>query len=205
MWFFRGLCGTKTTMLFYILSDHCEILGVIRHNRYLDLGNGSNKFGKHWYMGSKNHYMNFIDCTNNLTNLKMWTSQHGHDGEEAIQPDSLETICSTRWLTRLSAVFGTNSLKTWAPEGRGRGSWPHPGFWNFQKKGRFLSFEWEKLNLTTFDSPGNNLEKSRVTPPWKKSFRRPCLQIPRFILVLQAVNVSWAAYCFASPNHLALR
>jgi len=34
----------------------------------------------------------------------MGTSQHGHDGEEAIQPDSLETVCPARWLTRLSAV-----------------------------------------------------------------------------------------------------
>jgi len=24
------------------MSDHCEILWVIRHSRYLDLGNGSN-------------------------------------------------------------------------------------------------------------------------------------------------------------------
>jgi len=39
--------------------------------------------------------MNFIDCTHNLTSSKMCTSQdHGRDGgEEAIQPDSLETIC----------------------------------------------------------------------------------------------------------------
>jgi len=30
-------------MLFCNLRDHCEILRVIRHNRYLDLGNGLNK------------------------------------------------------------------------------------------------------------------------------------------------------------------
>ena len=29
------------------MSDHCELLRVIRHNRCLDLGNGSNKFGNH--------------------------------------------------------------------------------------------------------------------------------------------------------------
>jgi len=29
------------------MSDHCEILRIVRHNRYLDLGNGSNKFGNH--------------------------------------------------------------------------------------------------------------------------------------------------------------
>jgi len=31
--------------LFYIVSDHCEILRVIRHNRYLDLGNGRTSLG----------------------------------------------------------------------------------------------------------------------------------------------------------------
>jgi len=35
-------------MFFYIMSDHCEILWVIRHSCYLDLGNSSNKFGNHW-------------------------------------------------------------------------------------------------------------------------------------------------------------
>jgi len=47
MRFFGGTRRTKTTMLFCIMSDHCEILRVIRHNRYLDLGNGWNKFGNH--------------------------------------------------------------------------------------------------------------------------------------------------------------
>ena len=28
-----------------------HIEGNLRHNCYLDLGNGSNKFGKHWSMG----------------------------------------------------------------------------------------------------------------------------------------------------------
>jgi len=35
----------------------------------------------------------------------MYTSQHGRDGEETIQPDSLEAICHTRWSTRPSAVI----------------------------------------------------------------------------------------------------
>jgi len=43
-------------------------------------------------------YMNFIDCTHNLTNFKMCTSQHRYDDEETIQPDSLR-------------LFGTNSLQ----------------------------------------------------------------------------------------------
>jgi len=45
MQFFEGQCGTKSTMFFYIMSDHCKILWVIRHNHYLDLGNGLKKFG----------------------------------------------------------------------------------------------------------------------------------------------------------------
>ena len=36
-------------MLFCIVSDHCEILRVIRHNRYLDQGNDSKVFGNHWF------------------------------------------------------------------------------------------------------------------------------------------------------------
>ena len=35
----------------------------------------------------------------------MCTSQYVHESEEAIQLDSLETNCSTRWLTRLFAVI----------------------------------------------------------------------------------------------------
>jgi len=59
------------------------------------------------YMGSENHIHQFdrVDGKHNLTrfkSVKVCTSQHGH-GEEVIQPDSLETICPTRCLTRLSA------------------------------------------------------------------------------------------------------
>jgi len=32
---------------FYIMSDHCKILWVIRPNHYLNLGNGSKTFGNH--------------------------------------------------------------------------------------------------------------------------------------------------------------
>ena len=44
-----GSNAEPKTMLFfiYIMSDNCEILRVLRCNRYLDLGNGSNKFGNH--------------------------------------------------------------------------------------------------------------------------------------------------------------
>jgi len=42
------------------MNNHCEMLGVIRHNRYLDLGNGSNKFGNHWF---KECYKNNHFCT----------------------------------------------------------------------------------------------------------------------------------------------
>jgi len=30
------------------MSDHCDILWVIRPNCYLDLGNGSKNFRNHW-------------------------------------------------------------------------------------------------------------------------------------------------------------
>ena len=47
----RQLPSPKLTkkMLLYIMSDYCEILRVIRHNRYLHLGNGLNKFGNHCF------------------------------------------------------------------------------------------------------------------------------------------------------------
>jgi len=38
----------KATMLFYIMKNHSQVLRAITHNRYLDLGNGSNKLGNHW-------------------------------------------------------------------------------------------------------------------------------------------------------------
>jgi len=38
-------------MLLHIMSNHCEILRVVRHNRYLHLGNSMNKFGNHWGKG----------------------------------------------------------------------------------------------------------------------------------------------------------
>jgi len=31
------------------MSDNCEILRVIKHNRYLDWGNSSKVFGNHWF------------------------------------------------------------------------------------------------------------------------------------------------------------
>jgi len=36
-------------MLFCVMSDHCQILRVIRNNRYLDKGNGSKAFGNNWF------------------------------------------------------------------------------------------------------------------------------------------------------------
>ena len=38
------------------MSNHCEILRVIRHNRHLDLGNGLNKFGNQWFTWQKTRY-----------------------------------------------------------------------------------------------------------------------------------------------------
>jgi len=49
----------------------------------------------------------------------------------------------------------------------------------FGKNGCFLSFEWVKRNFTTLPplekSFWLSLETFAVGPPWKKSFRRPCL------------------------------
>jgi len=57
-------------------------------------------------MGTKHKYeLHRLCSVHNLISLKMCASQHVHDGEEAIQLDSLETIFLTRWLTRLSAVI----------------------------------------------------------------------------------------------------
>ena len=49
MRFFWGERGTKTTMLFCIMNDHCEISRVIKYNRCRDLGNASKKFRNHWF------------------------------------------------------------------------------------------------------------------------------------------------------------
>ena len=59
-----------------------------------------------------------------------------------------------------------------------------PGFWNlaffykiFNKKGCFLTFDWEKWNFTTFPAPKillDSLEKS-ATAPLKKSLPTPML------------------------------
>jgi len=42
-----GNAKPRNTTLFCTMSDHCEMLGVIRHDRYFDLGNGLKNFGKH--------------------------------------------------------------------------------------------------------------------------------------------------------------
>jgi len=46
------------------MSDHCEILQVIRPNRYLDLGNGSQKLGNHC---SRSCLVVFMKCHNTWT------------------------------------------------------------------------------------------------------------------------------------------
>ena len=40
-------------------------------------------------------YGAYVGNTHDLIGLKMCTLQHGHDGKEEIQTDSLETICPT--------------------------------------------------------------------------------------------------------------
>ena len=46
MQFFGGTAEPKCCC---IMSDNCEILRVIGHNRYLDWGNSSKVFGNHWF------------------------------------------------------------------------------------------------------------------------------------------------------------
>ena len=48
MRFFGQKRRSKITILFCIMSNHCDLLRVIRHNRYLDLGKGTNKVRNHW-------------------------------------------------------------------------------------------------------------------------------------------------------------
>jgi len=43
-------------------------------------------------------------------------------------------------------------------------------FENFNKKGCFLSYDWEKTNFTTFVSPGKIWEKSPGGPPTSMAF-----------------------------------
>ena len=49
-------------MLFCITSDYCKILRVIKHNRSLDLGNGSNKFGNHCFRASLYKHTSLLSC-----------------------------------------------------------------------------------------------------------------------------------------------
>jgi len=57
-------------------------------------------------------------------------------------------------------------LQPWASEWGGQGGFaPFLDFEIFRQEGCFLSFEREKTNSTTF------------APPWKESFRRPCMQL----------------------------
>jgi len=60
------------------------------------------------YMGSKSH---IHDLQRLYTQSEIFLKRAhrnmdlGRDGKETIQPDCLEAICSTVWLTRLSAVI----------------------------------------------------------------------------------------------------
>jgi len=44
------------------------------------------------------------------------------------------------------------------------------------KRGCFLSFEWAKPNFITFGPPLEKFWKNPQVPPWKKSFRRLCIE-----------------------------
>ena len=79
MRFLGGSCGTKTKM-FCVMNDHCEIWRVIRHTRYLDLGNGSTKFGNHWCRHCRSVALNLFSATPPLsaplTWNKLWKQMH---------------------------------------------------------------------------------------------------------------------------------
>ena len=45
------------------------------------------------------------------------------------------------------------------------------------KKGCFFNFEGQRLNFTTFGAPWKTFwENPLLPPPWKKSFRSPCVK-----------------------------
>ena len=54
------------------MIEHCEILRVMRHNRYLDLGKGSNKFGNHCCRTSWGKRVNLVAQSNFLLYTGYW-------------------------------------------------------------------------------------------------------------------------------------
>jgi len=68
-------------MLFYIMSNNCDMWRVIRRNRYLDLGNGSNKFANHfcnqWSKAKGSYEPIFICCLPSWTLRPAGFSQSG--------------------------------------------------------------------------------------------------------------------------------
>jgi len=66
--------------------------------------------------------------------------------------------------------------------GVGRGCLDPPGFWNYwQKKGCFSNFEGVKTKCQHFWPRLEKISGKSHTapPPWKKSFRRPCVPVQR--------------------------
>ena len=49
--YYHNVCSVITAEEIFELKCEKLLLSIIRQNRYLDLGNGSNKFGNHWCMG----------------------------------------------------------------------------------------------------------------------------------------------------------
>jgi len=75
----------------------------------------------------------------------------------------------------IPAIFTHLLLEPRASDGRRQGT---PLILKISaKQGCFRSFEWEKTNFTTFVPPRKILEESIQGPPWKKSFRRPWLEL----------------------------
>jgi len=94
-------------------------------------------------------------------------------------------------------------IQAWALEGGCRGSLTPLDFENFSKKCCFLSFEWKKTNFTTFGSHVEDFWKNPSVPAWKKSFRRPCIQVA--ILHRSEEYESISKFLIGSQFHVRLR
>jgi len=66
--------------------------------------------------------------------------------------------------------------------GVGRGTLPPRILKSLEKKSCFLSFKWEKTNVTTFGSPLEKLWKNTMVPPLEKILPTPMLDTSNIFL-----------------------
>jgi len=81
-------------------------------------------------------------------------------------------------ISRNNTYLRSYYLEAWASEGGARGPRSSLDFEIISKKRLFFQFRGAKSNFTTFGPPlGKKFwENPQLAPPWKKSFRRPCLE-----------------------------